>query len=452
MAKNVAAVFRNIFFKEAHFMAKISPVTIKKHLYDSIDYLFQNKEKYLSDSNRAFSRTQKISFRDGMIFPMITGSESTSIEMLDYFSIENLPSQAAMSYRRDQINLSAFTDLFMDFTNKLPLDKNYHGMRFIACDGTRINTPYNPSDKDSFVNSIENRKGFNQYHLNSCYDILNDVYTDAIIQGYYAMNEKRAFCDMIDRFPKDTQALFTADRGYASFNIIAHIINSGHRFVIRLTAPMAKNLFSDRKDISYLDEFDIKDDIHLGRTRTRENRALRNYHFISSSKVYDYIPKGSKCIDHFTVRLVKFALSGGEYEYLLTNLAESEFTLFDIKKIYEMRWNVETSFRYLKYSADMISIHSLKPKFIFQEIFAKLIAYNFCSAVEKGLEEPPKGKNTKYQYVYEKSYLIKLCIKYLKGKLDNIITLIKKRKVPIRADRKYERNIRRQHADTLQYR
>ena len=99
----------------------------------------------------------------------------------------------------------------------------------------------------------------------------------------------------------------------------------------------------------------------------------------------------------------------------------------------------------------MNCIHSLKQDFIFQEIFAKLTTYNFCAAIMK-CTHPDNPGEKKYKYEPEKTYLIKICMRYLKGKLDDILNLISKRKVPVRAGRRFSRTIRRQHADTLQYR
>ena len=431
-------------------MAKTSPYTIKNALLSSINSLLNNKELYFDNPDKAFSRTQKISFQDTMLFPIIASNESTSVEMLDFFPLSKMPTQAALNYRRDQLKLSAFQNLFFGFTEKLDRCKTFRGRLLIACDGTRINTPFNPCDHDSFVNCIENRKGFNQYHLNSCYDILNDLFIDAVIQGYYSMNEKAAFCQMIDRFQQDKPAIFITDRGYASYNTIAHLINNKQSFVMRLPSTMAQNIFYNNA-IPNNSTFDIEDDVHIGRNRTKACMALRNYHFMLNDKTYDSVPVGSKKVDSFKLRLVGFELQGGQMEYLLTNLLAPDFSLNDLKEIYRLRWGIETSFRHLKYCSGIIHIHSLKPKFIFQEIYAKLICYNFCSAIMKIFDSDPKG-NCKYRYVTDKTYLFKVSIRYLKGKINTITKLVEKKKVPVRAGRKFERNIRRQHADTLQYR
>lgn len=431
-------------------MRKLTPCKLKKILFESIDQLLENKDKYLTNPRTDFSRTQKISFRDTMLFPMIAANESTSVEMLDFFSSSKLPTQAAMSYRRDQVNTDAFKTLFTSFTARLPQKKTFRGMHLIACDGTRLNTPYDPSNQESFVKCIKNRKGFNQYHLVTCYDVLNEVFTDAVIQGYHSMNENLAFTTMMERLPNNTNMLFTADRGFSSYNVIAHAINGGHHFLIRTTAAMAKNIFRDTNKVFESDFFDIEDDIYVGRVRTNQFLSLDNYHYVSKYQPYDYIAPKSKEIDCFHLRLVKIILPGGEPEYLITNLPQSSFSVDDLKEIYRLRWGIETSFRYLKYASSLIHIHALKPAFIFQEIFSKLILYNFCTAVDR-IATKEKRSDLKHEYSTERTYLIKSCIRFLKGKLRSLLDVIQKRKVPVRTGRKFERNLRTQHADTLQY-
>lgn len=432
-------------------MINLSPSHWKDTLFQSIDNILDHKEKYFEQDTKAFSRTQKISLRDTMLFPIVADHHTTAIELQDFFTEGKLPSQAAMSYRRDQLKPEAFKAVFDDFSAKIPRDNTFLGFKIIACDGSRINTPYNPKDPASFVDNIKDRRGYNQYHLTACYDLLNEVFTDAVIQGYYSMNEKLAFIEMMDRSCGTPKLLFVADRGFASYNVIAHAVNDGHKFLIRLPHKMAKNIFPDSLALDEVENCDLEDTFHMGRLRDKVSKALKNYHYINSNKKYDFIEHKSDKIDQFHVRLVKFELPSGDEEYLLTNLLQEEISLEELKELYWKRWGIEVSFRHLKYAAGMVHMHSIKPNFIFQEIYAKLTLYNYCSTVEQCI--PTKeSEDTKYKYVTERSYLIKTCIRYLKGKVHDIITLVEKRKVPVRAGRKHERNLRRQHADTLQYR
>ena len=46
-----------------------------------------------------------------------------------------------------------------------------------------------------------------------------------------------------------------------------------------------------------------------------------------------------------------------------------------------MRWGIETSFRDLKYTVGLLHFHAKKAEFISQEVFARLIMYNFAELI-----------------------------------------------------------------------
>ena len=60
---------------------------------------------------------------------------------------------------------------------------------------------------------------------------------------------------------------------------------------------------------------------------------------------------GSPYFD-FECRVVRFKISDDTYESIITNLDESEFNIQDIKELYHLRWEIETSYRELKYHLD----------------------------------------------------------------------------------------------------
>lgn len=47
-------------------------------------------------------------------------------------------------------------------------------------------------------------------------------------------------------------------------------------------------------------------------------------------------------------------------EVIMTNLSQEEFSASEIKKIYGMRWGIETSFRDLKHTIGLNYYHSKK--------------------------------------------------------------------------------------------
>ena len=99
----------------------------------------------------------------------------------------------------------------------------------------------------------------------------------------------------------------------------------------------------------------------------------------------------------------------------------------------------------------MVHIHSLKKEFYIQEIFGKLTMYNFSSFLSQTVSTEQTDCN-KYTYNLNHTQLQKICIRFLKGVIQDVRPLIQRFLVPVRPDRKFKRNLRRQSADTLGYR
>jgi len=93
-----------------------------------------------------------------------------------------------------------------------------------------------------------------------------------------------------------------------------------------------------------------------------------------------------------------------------------------------MRWGIETSFRELKYTIGLANIHSKKPSSILQEVFARLVLYNFsqmiASLVKLGAE---KMRRTNFVVA------VQLCRRFLRKKIpDNeLIREIARHTTPI---------------------
>ena len=60
---------------------------------------------------------------------------------------------------------------------------------------------------------------------------------------------------------------------------------------------------------------------------------------------------------------------------------EDAFPPSELKKLYAMRWGIETSFRELKYTVGLQHFHAKKTEFVHQEIFARLTMYNFYELI-----------------------------------------------------------------------
>ena len=441
----------NAIHTEEAAMNNFTPGGYKKLLLNSIACLLEDRELYLNQPDADFTRNRLISFENTILFSLFVGKGTLSSEILDYFPEAKLPSVSALVQQRQKINKNAYEDLFKIFTHSLPFKQRIKGLQLVAIDGTHVNVPYNPKDVFSFTNSIKNRKGFNQMLLCAAYDPLNHYYLDAVVQGYRSMNEPRACCEMIDRRSgKPYSTLYLMDRGFATFNTIGHTIHNEQYFLIRAKQDFVHNLSKTNRVLRSEDEFDEKITITIGGHNTQTNRATENFHFVSRKfRTYDCIDD-RKDLDSLTFRVLHLKISDSTDEYIVTNLPTKAFSPRDIQELYRLRWNEETSFRALKYTVGLLSFHSKSHEFQIQEIFAKLTMYNFCSAVTSCTES--KKRTEKYDYVTEKAYAFIACIEYLKGNIRNVTRLISKRLVPIRPGRSFIRCLRRQFANSLNYR
>ena len=118
-------------------------------------------------------------------------------------------------------------------------------------------------------------------------------------------------------------------------------------------------------------------------------------------------------------------------------------------------WGIETSFRDIKYAAGMLFFHSRIKQLVLQEIYAKLILYNFSEAVTGGIVLR-KGKRG-FQYCINFATAISLCVEFIRrcscgGNLIGLDELILRHLVAIRPGRSSPRYIRARTATSFLYR
>ena len=164
---------------------------------------------------------------------------------------------------------------------------------------------------------------------------------------------------MVDRSDFTTKTIVTADRGYESYNNMAHIQEKDWFYLIRVKDfGKYKTGILHGLDLPDTEEFDEYIDLNLTRKQTNEMKNLlqqkNTYRWIPHKCTFDYLPSKSKKSDpavlyHLPFRIVRFPISNNSYEVVVTNLDAVEFPSDELKKLYGMRWGIETSFRDLKY-------------------------------------------------------------------------------------------------------
>lgn len=196
--------------------------------------------------------------------------------------------------------------------------------------------------------------------------------------------------------------------------------------------------------------FDVNIQLKLTRKQTNETKELfkdrNHYKFIPASSTFDYLPVKNKKAEpvkfyELNFRMVRFQISNGVYETLLTNLDANEYPPEELKKLYAARWGIETSFRNLKYTIGLLNFHSKKVMCIQQEIYAHLTMYNFTQMITSHVVI--KKKQRKYIYKANFSVATHMCRKFYYGKTTspNLEAIIAKNIIPIRPDRHRQRNM-----------
>lgn len=418
-----------------------------KHLKNVLNYnikkLSEVSSLFCENPETDFIRNRKLNFETTVknIICMETGSIKDELLKLNDYSMET-PTASAFVQARSKIKVNAFQTLFDRFNVKTHKDKLYKGYRLLAIDGSELPIDNSIYDKETTeLRYGTHEKAYSAYHLNASYDLLECTYDNLIIQGEAKKNENDAFCQLIDRY-NGKKAIFIADRGYESYNGFEHVVKSNNKYLIRV-----KDINSKTSLTKSLGPFpDGEFDIDVFRMLTlKQNKMIKScpqlYKFVPINMNFDFMSKDNPWYE-FNCRVIRFKISDDTYECIITNLDRELFSVDDIKELYNKRWGIETSFRELKYAIGLNALHSKKRKLIQQEIYARIILYNFCQRIIRDIKMPHRDKRKyEYQVNFTRSFHI---LRYFLSKTGRetppVDNLIVKEILPIRPGRSNKRN------------
>jgi len=117
-----------------------------------------NKNLYVANEQKDFTRNRKVTFYDMMRFVLFIGASSMAEEIRRAFNDKDFSyiSEAAILKSRSKIKASAFEHLFHKFNDTLECPKKYKGHRILAIDGSDFNSLYSA---DSEYATISNQYG-----------------------------------------------------------------------------------------------------------------------------------------------------------------------------------------------------------------------------------------------------------------------------------------------------
>ncbi len=411
----------------------------KKILKAAITEACSHRE-FLSDPKRDFTRDRKLPLESMLNIIISMQSQSILRELRDNFNKKDITTSAFIQ-QREKISYKMFEHIFDTYNETYDDAKTYKGYRLFAIDGSDINIAKD-ENSDSYMENGSN-EGFNQLHLNILYDLMNCTYQNCIFQPRPSCNEIKACCDIINKH-EFKKSILIADRGYGSQNLLEKINRTpGLDYLFRV-----KNGWINETKNLPMEDLDRDISFELRTTQTKEDKIL----FAQGKARWVCGPskfgKSKRYVEWefespFTMKLrvVRFEISDGNYETIVTSLDRDEFPLDEIKELYNKRWGIETSFRELKYNIGLVYFHARKENSILQEIFAKLIIYNFCERIMKKVDIPQSEKR-KYEYQANHAHAMHECRKFFRNdniKPSELYRTIRDTILPVRPGRKFKR-------------
>ena len=436
--------------------------SVRTHLLKCIRNISENVWLYSKAPGKDFTRNRKLSFETMIKTLLCIEGGSITNELMKRFGCRaDTVSSSAFVQQRNKILPEAFETIFKMFAENTNTGPLYKGYRLFAVDGSDIQIPTNPQDADSYYPGTNGQKAYNLMHLNAMYDLLQRTYVDVIVQKSRVCDECRSLADMVDRSSIKQPVIIIADRGYESYNVLAHIQEKGWYFLIRVKDAGQSGGFTFGLDLPTLDTFDFPLQLSLTRKQTKDTKLLckqrNNYKFIPSNSTFDYLPH--KCRRHLPAvfyrlpfRVVRFPITETTFETVVTNLPVELFNTSELKKLYAMRWGIETSFRELKYTVGLLNFHAKKTEHILQEIFARLTMYNFSELITSHVVI--QKHNRKHAFRANFSAAVHICRQFFLGNASppDVEALIARNVSPIRPGRSRPRGLSAKTAVSFIYR
>jgi hypothetical protein len=326
---------------------------------------------------------------------------------------ESFPTNSAMIQARRKLKPQLLEDLntllidkFYDINERNGSIKTWNKHLIWAIDGTRLDIPDTPSNRESF--SVYNHQNIPNGKCQASGLIMYDSLNELPLIGHLGpiKSEPQTFLDqflpVIHTDPLVNQkerAILVFDRGYTSYKLFAELIRNDIKFVIRVkTAGTYKSImeFRDSMDLDSIIEINIP-----------------NY-------LREEI-EGANLPESIRIRAIKVFLDSGEVEILITNLFDSkEFPTNCFKELYFKRWPVETTIGFLKNVLDIERFSSRITQFIFQDFFASILTYTISTLIiidvknhDKNYRKRHNKYHRKYNYKPNRRLLLSSVINYI---------------------------------------
>lgn len=373
-----------------------------------------------------FTRDRKMPFFKLVMFMLNTAKASIQTRLEGFFESvtkeDTEMSQQSYSEARQKISYTAFPELFA-YGVEVIYEGHYdtwHGYRLSAIDGSKMQLPDDRKLRSHFgAMGPDNSAATAQ--ASALYDVLNNVLIDVRIaplrvsERTLALRHIRTLCSC----PSFDKEAILYDRGYASFELAETHKERGISFVMRVKQGFSKTV----------------DQLGKG---DHEAALQKHGH------------------DDICVRVLKFELPSGGEETLITDIADKGLRMEDFKKLYFMRWPIETKYDEIKNKLQVENFSGRTVKAIMQDFYITMLLANAMAVsgweAQSALDEQGGNKDNKYDYHVNASHSVGVFKdRFIQAMLEEnprrrakkvarILYLLTKNPAPTRPDRSVPRN------------
>ncbi|TCL53423.1 DDE family transposase [Hydrogenispora ethanolica] len=351
--------------------------------------------------------------------------KSLQIELDNFFTLtqgtNQTVSKQAFSQARQKVSPQAFIILFQAIVNQFYQNndfKTYRGYRLSAIDGSTVELQNTEALRNVYGYAENTTVKVARAKVSGLYDLGNHLLIDAIIDRYDVDEEILAYRH-IERLRENglRNDLILFDRGYPSKALITRLTEAKINFVMRVSSHFIKEV----------------------------NQVK------SQDEIVAFWYKGQT----YRIRVLKFMLSSGVEEILISSLLEPSFTIDDFMELYFKRWGIETKYNELKHRLEIENFTGETPITVEQDFYASMYLSNMAALAkmdsDEQIQERNHDKNLKYEYQTNMNILIgklkdRLILMILepssrrrKKVLDQLMREIARNAVPIRPGRTHPR-------------
>jgi hypothetical protein len=400
----------------------------------------QEYKNYFRTTETAFTRRRKLSFEKLALIIVQLCKKTLSVEIDKFFEQINSGSScsvAAFSMQRKKLNPAFFYAwnmvLWKNFYNEYGSQaKRWRGFRVLGCDGSNITLINKPELQSHFGGQSNQFNSFTVAKTFYCYDVLNKMILFPQIAPY-RYGELRMAYDTIEKAPIEQDMLLIFDRNFSNYKMAALLQFKEReiKYVIRVKESLnfAKDFIDSKKRSEVVEIFPSPSSIQ-------------------GLKECGYIVKADTPIK---IRLVRVDLSTGKTEVLMSNLWEDEgYLTFEFKKLYALRWGVESNIDFQKNILQLESLSGLKVITVIQDFYATVFVSNLHALLikqaQKTIDKTMAGKKHPMQINNNKAFgKIKenMIALFVSEKPDLILKILHdyfiRDPLPIRSGRSYPR-------------